>query len=62
MFWWGIEAVRNAAMSIVGGRLHANGLRLNEGRTRGSAFARDGEGEGQPIQVDQVVWRWAARD
>ena len=36
-------------MSIVGGRLHANGLRLNEGRTRGSAFARDGEGEGEVL-------------
>ena len=49
-------------MSIVEGELRANDRRLNEGRMRGSAFTRNGEGEGQPIQEDQVVWRRAVRD
>ena len=49
-------------MSIVGGELRANDRRLNEGRMRGSAFARNGEGGGQLIQADQVVWRRAVRD
>ena len=61
MYWWSIE-VRNAAISIVGGELRANDRRLNEGRMRGSAFARNGEGEGQPIKGDQGVWRRAVRD
>ena len=49
-------------MSIFEGELRANDRRLNEGRMRGSAFARNGEGEGQPIQGGQVVWRRAVRD
>ena len=51
-----MRGVRNAAMLIVEGELRANDRRLNEGRMRGSAFARN-----HTLSINDLIFDLSAK-